>query len=630
MSKGKRLSWVLAGLFGVLGVCWLGSLVLNRSPKSATVPQALPHLNLDTAATTDHGFVGSEVCATCHHRIAESYRQHPMGRSLATAHEATPIENFDVTEFSPPGPRRYRIERTAEGVRHHESLVDEEGAVLYDQSVKVAYTLGSGKRGRAYLIEHDGKLFKSSIAWFSRPKEWGLSPGYPPDQHKRFERRITDGCINCHAGRMEADRRAPDTYVQPVIAELAIGCERCHGPGRKHVEAQESGTPTALAKDHIINPAKLEAARRESVCAQCHLHGKATVMRTNQTTFDFQPGDLLEDNRIVFVTPPKTASESTTNALSQVEQMSSSVCFQKSAGRLGCISCHDPHSLPAPESKVEYYRAKCITCHETRSCGLPVKERLAREANDSCIACHMSPVLHVGNILHVSFTDHRVLRQPQSDRPDEKVSSSAASALAVFDNADQRIPKHELDRATAFTLLGGLDHKSPTVSDARRAERLLMPLLQTHSNDIDVLENLGAACLIQGRAFDAAEWWNEALKLNPRREYVLEHLSLLYFDQRQLPLARESLQRYLAVNSWHGSIHGRLAGVLGSLGEWRESIAIAEHALELNPTLIPLHGWLANAYRQVGNTAESQRHRQLLIRMQILMPSNSPPPETSR
>lgn len=632
MARGKLFWCVLAGVCGTLGAWWLASLILNRNSPPTSLPQNSSQAGASRVPVIDADFVGSKVCATCHGHISETYRQHPMGRSLAVPHEATPIENFDVTEFSPPGPRRYQIEQTADWVRHHEMLADEDGTMLYDQSVEVAYTMGSGKRGRAYLIEHDGMLFKSSVAWFSLPKEWGLSPGYPPEQHKRFERRITDGCINCHAGRIQVHRTAPDTYVKPVMAELTIGCERCHGPGRKHVEAQESGTLAALANDHIVNPAKLDAARRESICAQCHLHGKATVVRTGQKVFDFQPGQLLEDNRIVFVTPPGTGSESATNALSQVEQMATSVCFQKSAGRMGCSSCHDPHAVVPPESQTEFYRAKCLACHETRGCGLPTKERLAREATDSCIACHMSPVLHVGNILHVSFTDHRILRHPQSDQSGEKARSPATSEYAVFDNADQRLPKHELDRANAFLLLGGVDRKTPTASDARRAEQLLLPLLQTQPNDIDILENLGAACLIQGRSFDASEWWKEALTVDPRRESVLEHLAMLSFDQRQLKPAREYLQRYVAVNPWHGAIYGRFAGVLGAMGEWPESIVAAERALELNPTLIQLHGWLANAYQQVGNSAESERHRQLLVRMQARMPSadQPPPSETSR
>ena len=33
-------------------------------------------------------------------------------------------------------------------------------------------------------------------------------------------------------------------------------------------------------------------------------------------------------------------------AVGHVEQMESSRCFRESQGRLGCISCHDPHRLP--------------------------------------------------------------------------------------------------------------------------------------------------------------------------------------------------------------------------------------------------------------------------------------------
>ncbi len=630
-----KLGWfLLGGVCIAFGAVLLGSLIpfRNNGPAPIAGDSLTTHSSQSRQIPIDDGYVGSEACGKCHSQVLEAYRHHPMGRSLTTPLTATPIERTDISEFSPPGPRRYRIERTKDGVRHHELMVDQDGNVLYDQAVDVSYVLGSGKRGRGYLIEHDGMFFKSPIAWFSTTNEWGLSPGYPPDGHKRFERRITDGCINCHAGHLAVKREAADTFVKPVVIEASIGCERCHGPGKKHVELHKLAQDEAFDNEEIVNPARLDPARRDSICAECHLHGKATVLRTGQKVYDFKPGQLLEDNRIVFVTPPGKVNTSVTAALSQVEQMESSTCFIKSGGRMGCTSCHDPHRLPQPESKVEYYRGKCLACHETRGCGLPVKERLAREATDSCMACHMAPVLHVGNILHVSFSDHRILRQTDTPSAHKSTGSTDPADFAIYNHAEQRLPKLEVDRAIAFMLAGGTDGKSPTLAQARRAEQLLLPVHEAQPDDIDTLEVLAAVCLIQRRPEEAEHWWNEVLLRDPQRESVLQNIALYYHDRRQLEPAREYLQRYLVVNPWHGHIHGRLAGVLKLLGEPQAGIAAAERALELNPTLVPLHDWLAHVYEENGQPAESERHRKMHERMQQLLskPNKSSPSDSSR
>ena len=624
MVRGRLRRHMLGGLCGILGVLLLGLAFLswNHAP-----PRILPNPPRSDGAIApapidDADFVGAEACGVCHSRIWQRYRQHPMGRSLAAPLEAAQIERYDVTEFSPPGPRHYRVERTADGVRHHEILTDQDGSVLYDQGMDVSYALGSGQRGRAYLFEHDGMLFKSSIAWFSRQNAWGLAPDYLPDSHQRFERRITDGCISCHAGRMAAKSGAPDTFIKPVVIETAIGCERCHGPGRRHVEAHESATDKALADEFIVNPARLDSSRQVSICAQCHLHGVARIIRTRtgQRAFDFQPGQLLEENRIVFVAGESAKDEPGQRALSQVEQMLASACFLGSEGRLGCTSCHDPHGLPAPESRVNFYRQKCLACHETQGCGLTTEERLARDATDSCIACHMPASLRVSNILHVAFADHRVPRRPRPEPADATSGPLTADEFKVFDHADQRLPKLELDRALAFLLVDGAEHRFPTPAGARRAEKLLLPVHQAQPDDIDSLEILGAACQMQGRAAEAEQWWLKSLKLDPRRESVLRQLGLLYHQQGRMQDARDFLQRYLAVNPWHGSTYGYYAGALGSLGEWRECIAAAEHALELNPSLAAVHELLAYAYLQVGGPVESERHRELFRRIEGLLP----------
>ena len=65
----------------------------------------------------------------------------------------------------------------------------------------------------------------------------------------------------------------------------------------------------------------------------------------------------------------------TQELVSQFEQMYVSACYRASAGKLSCISCHDPHELPTPDRRVAYYRNRCLQCHRETSCSLPVAVR---------------------------------------------------------------------------------------------------------------------------------------------------------------------------------------------------------------------------------------------------------------
>ena len=313
----------------------------------------------------------------------------------------------------------------------------------------------------------------------------------------------------------------------------------------------------------------------------------------------------------MFVKPGSRTGVSGRQALSQVEQMLASACFRGSDGRLGCTSCHDPHGLPDAQTRVDYYRTKCLACHASRNCSLPTEQRLARQPSDSCIACHMAPSLQLANILHVSFADHRILREPHSEPDGNEADSWTAAQLAIFDHADERVPKLELDRAVAFMLVGGSAHTSPTPADARRAEKLLLAVHQAQPADVDTLEVLGAACLIQRRDTDAESWFLRALELDPLREQTLFQLAIYYHERRQIKPAEEYLKRFLAVNPWRGAMFGRYASVLAIRGQWRECIAAGERGLELNPTQASLHELLAYACEQAGELAESERHQKL-------------------
>ena len=96
----------------------------------------------------------------------------------------------------------------------------------------------------------------------------------------------------------------------------------------------------------IVNPADLDPARREAVCNQCHLAGEAAIPRYGRGLYYFRPGDHLDDTLVVFVEGQRAGSG---RAVSQVEQMQSSRCYQASGEVMGCTTCHYPHLQPPPE-----------------------------------------------------------------------------------------------------------------------------------------------------------------------------------------------------------------------------------------------------------------------------------------
>src|SRR5262245_59480160 len=115
-------------------------------------------------------YVGDETCADCHPREAQTYRRHPMGRSLAPVESAEAIERYDVAAgnlFDSQG-FRYTVRRTDTQVFHQEEVLDSQGRAVAAVEAEVRYVVGSGRRGRSYLINHDGRLFQSPVSWYSQ------------------------------------------------------------------------------------------------------------------------------------------------------------------------------------------------------------------------------------------------------------------------------------------------------------------------------------------------------------------------------------------------------------------------------------------------------------------------------
>jgi hypothetical protein len=322
-----------------------------------------------------------------------------MGRSASPPAEVLPDATGRVFEV---GDLAYSVERRDGRVFHRETKRDAAGGTPAVTEAEVRLVVGSGTRGYSFLVQRGDGLFQSPIAWYAQERKWDLPPGYR-EQNLHFERPITTGCLFCHTNRVEVAKGRP-----PVFHGLAIGCERCHGPGALHAGRAEraGGGGRGGGEDRtIVNPAKLEPALREAVCEQCHFQGTERVERPGHSAFDYRPG--LPLGQFLLVLTSRADPGQRARAVGHVEEMRLSRCFRESGGRLGCISCHDPHERPEPTERVTFYRERCLACHADRGCRLPEAERLARSPDDDCTSCHMPPY-PTSNVAHTALTNHTV------------------------------------------------------------------------------------------------------------------------------------------------------------------------------------------------------------------------------
>ena len=108
---------------------------------------------------------------------------------------------------------QYTIEHRDGRVFHKATRRDADGNVLAEIEAEVRFALGSGTRGISFLIERDGFLFQSPIAWFAQQRRWDISPGYGEfTTRPNFERAIQPDCLFCHANQF----RPVAGHVEPL------------------------------------------------------------------------------------------------------------------------------------------------------------------------------------------------------------------------------------------------------------------------------------------------------------------------------------------------------------------------------------------------------------------------------
>lgn len=600
----------------VLGGGVLAYVASQRSQKIAEEERASV-AQLKKIPPPSQDFVGSAKCTECHAEIAAKYAKHPMGQSLQPIEAATTIEDYSADVDVAEDKRHYTVSKKDGAVRHHEFLPGEDGKPIYDQAEPIQYALGAGRLERNYLLERGGVLLQSPIAWDGKEKKFRFAKGYGEgnDSYHRFERRIGDSCLACHSGRANPVNAHANRYKSPVFHETAIGCERCHGPGKSHVERQtKSPTSGGAADDTIVNPARLDTQRGNHVCFQCHMRGLHRVPRYGASLWDFRPGKRLDDAYVILAPTPQSNEEF--RLASHAQQMQGSTCFKKADGGMRCFTCHDPHSTPEPEKKVEFYNQRCASCHADRGCALPEPKRAAAPANGSCIYCHMPPVK--GNDgPHTTRTNHRIPRTPNAAGAPSTIEMSPFR-VGLFDNAEVRLPPRAAQRVRGLAMMAdAVATRSPDL--ARKAGAMLVPEavnidkgIKDLGDDIPVLNAMGSVFALSKRPHEAAHVWDQILHYDPQHEKTLAWVVRTTFEARDPKITLDFANRLLAINPALTTVHARKALALEKLDRIDDAIKAAREALALNPSLLQLREWLVGVYKRAGDEAKAATEQKIV------------------
>jgi hypothetical protein len=322
------------------------------------------------------GYVGDEVCGSCHQEKLQTFQQtvHHRTSQLPSAQSIagrfTPPENTMKT--IDPG-LSFRME--ASDGSFHQTAVFGEPPNTKARSEAFGLVIGSGRKGQTYLYWKGGELFELPVSYWVELSRWVNSPGYL-DGTANFDRPVIPRCVECHATYFDPLTPAPlgNRYDQ-IDFILGISCERCHGPGQEHVSRHRSAT-AATAADDIVNPAKLPRDREIDVCAQCH----GGLGEDIAPAFSFKPGEPLD----AFIKLQRPGPDAKVDVHgNQAALLKRSRCFQ-SSGTMTCSTCHDEH---APERTAASHASRCLACHQPKKCGMYAK--LGAQIANNCIDCHM-------------------------------------------------------------------------------------------------------------------------------------------------------------------------------------------------------------------------------------------------
>ncbi len=585
-------------------------------------------ISAQTVSQPENGYIDPAVCATCHPKQAETHRLTGMGRSFYRPNPSNQIENYarGLPYYHEASATYYGM--TVRDGRYYQSQyqIGFDGKQTNFVEKQIDYVVGSGNHARTYLSRTPRNiLIELPLAWYAeKGGYWAMNPGYDRPDQEGFSRPIEYNCMFCHnayPNMPSGTKMSGGDAVFPATLPEGIDCQRCHGPGRAHVQSAQNRKGSNI-RAAIVNPARLTPARQIEVCLQCHLETTSSPLpnsltRYEREPFSYRPGEPLADFRLEFDHAPGTGHADDFEIASSAYQLEKSACLLKSGDKLTCTTCHNPHDIRHGAEAEQHYNAVCRDCH-----GAPLDRLIASARHTTsvdCIGCHM-PKRRTDDAVHVVMTDHHIQRfKPArdllADIPERQhyanpyqgeVVPYTFGSLAL--GAAPGKPDDELYLATAQVI-----QRSNLVTGI---PRLAAAIRRFKPQGADHYTALADALRVSGECGQAITTYEEALRHSPAQTLILQKMELCLASTGQYAKAEKALRDALEKDPDNPKLWTQLGLALVAQGRAQEGITAFERATAIDPDLPEAWNDLGEVLLQNGDAARAEQALRSALRAQ--------------
>lgn len=210
----------------------------------------------------------------------------------------------------------------------------------------------------------------------------------------------TQQCLGCHGAgdRQSGADPVAVAWEKTKHAAVNVGCEQCHGPGSKHVQAPSDNniltypnvaSSVVCAQCHGTIAAQYERSGHAGTVEEVIENGESNPNLYGKTCFRCHSAPLraqMVDGKLSYG-QTRDQIDAAIQAMTAEEIVKIAQATNESAS---CVSCHDPHRqtgiLTAEGKEVQLRRAELNTDTTDVAPGTPVRQYTT--FNQVCASCH--------------------------------------------------------------------------------------------------------------------------------------------------------------------------------------------------------------------------------------------------